>query len=272
MRVPVARARAVPIAVGTSLLLATLSGCAESAGLAATSTPVSSPWSYVGEYGPADWGDAMPGCADSPASAQSPIDIPTASLKDSRSASLRLYYHPAAFRVENTGHGIQAVPRDPTANAIELDGTTYHLTALHFHAASEHMIDGIASAAELQLVHVADDGSTAVLAVLLAPGEEQPELGELFTTLSAKAALPGRSAPLARPIDPAALLPRATRVAQYEGSLTEPPCEDGVQWNVFLSPVSVSPEQLSALTGLYPGNHRPVQPLNGRKLAAATVG
>lgn len=51
-----------------------------------------------------------------------------------------------------------------------------------------------------------------------------------------------------------------------QGSLTTPPCNEEVSWQVLKQPVELSKAQLQAFRRLYPMNARPVQPLNGRTL------
>ncbi|MDN4612998.1 carbonic anhydrase family protein [Leifsonia sp. F6_8S_P_1B] len=251
-----------PGLVGAAVLV--LSGCA-GPGTAATATPVpsASDWSYNGATGPAHWDAVAKTCRNTSASHESPIDIVTGTLKSgSATQAVRIDYHPTSFTVENTGHTVEAVPADLTADAIELDGTRYFLQQFHFHATSEHTVDGKHATAELHLVHKSKQGEVVVLAVLLDPGADNPALDELLGAIPTS----GKEAELTHAIDAAALLPAGSASAQYEGSLTTPPCTEGVRWNVYLSGVTLSTAQLRALTEAYAGNHRPVQPLHGREV------
>lgn len=138
------------------------------------------------------------------------------------------------------------------------------------HASSEHTIDGRTAPAELHLVHKADDGSMLVLGVMLQAGPENTALDEFFSSITTTVSEKGT--PLRHEIDPTALIPADGLSVQYDGSLTTPPCTEGVRWNVYLNPVTVSSEELAAFTDVYPDNHRPVQPLHDRVLTEIPSG
>ena len=63
------------------------------------------------------------------------------------------------------------------------------------------------------------------------------------------------------------LLPTTRTSYRYDGSLTTPPCSEGVKWFVMTTPVPLSAAQIAAFTALVKDNNRPVQPLNGRVVA-----
>ncbi|GAA1795938.1 carbonic anhydrase family protein [Leucobacter iarius] len=259
------RSTTLTLALG-GILAATAVGCTA----AQPATPAPSPsakaeWSYSGSNGPEHWGEYGAACEATSASHESPIAIDTAKLMPG-SASSRVvpHYTAAAFELENNGHTIEAVPEDAKANSVELNGKTYYLQQFHFHATSEHTVNGKSTPAELHLVHKADDGTLLVLGVLIETGRPNTALAEVFESIPAKTSEEGEK--LQQPIDPHALLPQNLESVQYAGSLTTPPCSEGVQWNLFLNPVSISAEQLAAYTAVYPDNHRPVQPLHDRTL------
>lgn len=262
--------RTVPILSAGVLALA-LAGCtAPSASSTSTPTPTATAWSYDGSNGsaPDHWDEVAAECANTSESHESPIDIETSTMKtDSSVQAVKVNYTSTSFSVENNGHTIEAVPADLKANSIELNGTTYYLQQFHFHAESENTIDGKHTAAELHLVNKSDKGEVVVLALMLQTGEENAPLNELFEHIPAKQTAEGQDVELESPIDLAALIPAGSVSAQFDGSLTTPPCSQGVRWNVYLTPVTVSSEQLSAFTAVYPDNHRPLQPLNGREIA-----
>ncbi len=174
-------------------------------------------------------------------------------------------YKPTVFAVENNGHTIEAVPEDLTANSVTVGGVSYDLQQFHFHASSEHLVDGAGFDAELHLVHKSKDGKTLVLGVFLNAGASNQELAELFSRIPVEVSETPTTT-LSTPIDLAHVIPTGTPRVQYTGSLTTPPCTEGVQWEIFLNPVTVSAKELSAFTAVYPENHRPVQPLHGRQL------
>ncbi|AGW41848.1 anthranilate synthase component I [Leifsonia xyli subsp. cynodontis DSM 46306] len=148
-------AAAATVAIG-------LAGCV-SASSTSTPTPTSSSWSYSGEDGPAHWDAVAKACKKTAEAHESPIDIKTSTLvTDAAATPVKTHYAPAAFHLENNGHTIEAVADDTSANTIERDGTTYSLQQFHFHADSEHTIDGKHAAAELHLVHKSASGEVAV--------------------------------------------------------------------------------------------------------------
>ncbi len=264
------RARSVGRVVVVGIL-AGLSGCAT--GESGVPTPSASPtttatWSYGGANGPEHWGEIAAACTPSPTSRQSPVDIVTADLTPTADvAAATVHYTRASFTVENNGHAIEAVAEDAKANSVELGGKTYYLQQFHLHASSEHTIDGAHASAELHLVHASDSGELAVLGALVQTGEASTALAELFDSIPVSESEHGEGEELSAPIDPAALLPASDLSARYAGSLTTPGCSEGVSWNVYLTPITVSDAQLAALTSVYADNHRPVQPLNGREVA-----
>ncbi|MFT3854011.1 MAG: carbonic anhydrase family protein [Ilumatobacteraceae bacterium] len=231
-------------------------------------------WSYDGPTRADEWGKLVASCADSASADESPINIVTSSLVETPGVGTVVpKYQPATFELENNGHTIEAVPTDLTANSIEIDGTTYNLQQFHFHSTSEHTIDGWLADAEMHLVHKSDDGQTAVLGVLLLAGEANVPLTELFNSIPTKETPEGKAAELQQQINPADLLPAGSSAARYEGSLTTPPCTDGVHWNVFLTPSNLSAEQLVAFRSAFTHNNRPVQPLHGRVVSqVAAIG
>ncbi|WP_426625545.1 carbonic anhydrase [Leifsonia sp. McL0607] len=266
------RVRTVGAVIVVAGILVGLSGCA--AGDGGVPTPSSSPaasatWSYGGANGPEHWGEIAEACAPTPTSHQSPVDIVAAELAPSADASAAtVHYAPASFAVENNGHAIEAVAEDTKANSVELGGQTYYLQQFHFHASSEHTIDGAPAAAELHLVHASDSGELAVFGALIETGEANTALAELFDSIPESESMHGEGGKkLSAPIDPAALLPASGPSARYTGSLTTPGCAEGVSWSVYLTPITVSEAQLAALTSVYADNHRPVQPLNGREVS-----
>lgn len=224
-------------------------------------------WSYSGFNGPDAWGKFGAACHNTEASHESPIAIDTAALTRNApagdAAPVVFHYAPAQFELENNGHTIEAVPTDAHANRVERDGVVYELQQFHFHASSEHTIDGVSTAAELHLVHRSDDGELLVIGVLLEVGAQNSALDELFAKVTDEVSGAEGEA-LHTPINPSELLPANLASAQYSGSLTTPPCTEGVQWNVFTTPATVSAEQLAEYTAVYSDNHRAVQPLHGR--------
>jgi carbonic anhydrase len=137
---------------------------------------------------------------------------------------------------------------------------------LHFHRPSEERIDGKQFDMSVHLVHKDDQGRLAVVALLLDKGSPhmvQPALQRVWGSLP----LEKQEENIARtPLDLNELLPSDKRYFTYMGSLTTPPCSEGVQWVVLRQPVVVSPEQIELFARLYPMNARPVQQAAGRRI------
>jgi carbonic anhydrase len=214
-------------------------------------------WSYEGASGPEAWGSLSPDyamCVDG--SAQSPIDITTPipfGLED-----LAFAYQPTTVAVRDTGHALQADVEGELR--LVLEGVPYDLVQVHFHAPSEHTVNGRNYPAEGHFVHKALDGTLAVVGVMLTLGDANAGFGAL---LDAAAAGQGETTPV-EGIDLTGLLPVERGTIRYAGSLTTPPCSEDVKWNLMVNPVSISQEQLDGLRAIHDGNNRPTQPLNGR--------
>jgi len=215
-------------------------------------------WGYGGEHGPEHWGDMEAGFATCKlGKEQSPIDIRNASHGEL--PALEFGYTKSGAEVVNNGHTIQVNLVD--GGALTLEGVPYKLVQFHFHAPSENEVDGKAYSMELHLVHQSAEGHLAVVAVLLTEGKANAALGPVFANLPPTE---GGRKPLGAGFNAAGLLPAARGYYKYFGSLTTPPCTEGVRWQVLKQPVEVSKDQVSAFHKLYKTNARPVQPLNGR--------
>ncbi|MDF2849142.1 MAG: carbonic anhydrase family protein, partial [Oerskovia sp.] len=206
-------------------------------------------WSYDGATGPEHWGEIASTCASTPTSKQSPVDIPLRSLTESRKVKAPvLDYERAAFTVRDTGETIQADLTTVGPNAVTLDGTRYELRQFHLHTPSEHTIDGKPAAMEVHLVHQSAEGRLAVLGVLLELGRENAALAGFFDAIPAAAAATSSVAPQPVQINPAHLVPTWSDLVRYDGSLTTPPCSEGVLWSVYERPRMISKAQLDAFT------------------------
>jgi carbonic anhydrase len=151
----------------------------------------------------------------------------------------------------------------PEAGGIEIGGAWYSLVQFHFHTPSEETIDGTAYPMEMHFVHKDVEGRLVVVAVMLKEGSKNRVLEAVITAFPA--AEGGKHA-LAGMLDPEALLPEEHGYFAYEGSLTTPPCSEGVRWQVLKQPVELSNAQIEAFRKLFPMNARPAQPLNGREV------
>ena len=217
-------------------------------------------WGYGGEHGPEDWGDMEAGfSACKLGKEQAPIDIRNATK--SALPALDFEYTKSSAEVVNNGHTIQVNLVD--GGVLNLDGVPYKLVQFHFHTPSEEKINGKAYSMGAHLVHQSAAGQLAVVAVLLTEGRANAALGPVFENLPQTE---GSKKTLGASFNAAELLPAARDYFRYVGSLTTPPCSEGVRWQVLKQPVYVSKAQIAAFRKLYNMNARPVQPLNDRKV------
>jgi carbonic anhydrase len=217
-------------------------------------------WSYEGETGPDRWGALSSEFAlCSTGQAQSPVDLPVTNAAQLDLPDVAFRYQAAVDTVVNNGHTIQVIV--PSGSSIEIAGTTYDLLQLHFHAQSEHTLDGAPTPAELHLVHRSAAGGLAVVGVMLVEGAAAPAYDAILDRMPPEE---GGRLPTREAVDPTDLLPEDRRTFRYDGSLTTPPCSEGVKWNVIRATQSLSGSQLGKYRALYDGNRRPPMPLNVR--------
>lgn len=221
-------------------------------------------WTYEGKTGATHWGDLDPDYAPCQAGKeQSPIDIQTAQKADL--PPLRFAYKAGPLRyLINNGYTIRVNYHDApgSGNFLLVGDKHYQLTQFHFHHPSEEYIHGKQYPMVLHLMHQASDGKVARVAVFLQPGGPNTTIQQIWdhmpTTKGNEEEIPGVE------INPAGLLPRNTGYYMYAGSLTAPPCTEGVTWFVLKTPLQISAAQIHAFAKLYPNDVRPLQPLNGR--------
>ncbi|MBP6339527.1 MAG: carbonic anhydrase family protein [Vitreoscilla sp.] len=217
-------------------------------------------WDYVGENGPEAWGKMKPEfgtCATG--QRQSPIDI-----RDGIAVQLQpieFEYHASSFSVIDNGHTIQV--NLGAGNAISVGGKRFDLLQFHFHRPSEERINGRQFDMVVHMVHKDPEGKLAVVAVLLDRGSAQPVIQTVWNALPLEK---GEAVPAPTQIDVAQLLPEDRRYYTYMGSLTTPPCSEGVLWMVMKQPVALSPSQIGIFARLYPMNARPIQKVSGRMI------
>jgi carbonic anhydrase len=220
------------------------------------------PWSYEGDKGPAHWGALDPDYAIcNSGTAQSPVAITAARKADL--PPLRFAYKPGPLTIINNGYTAVRLDYPPgNGNFLVVGGKQYELTQFHFHRPSEEAIHGKTYDMVLHLMHQGSDGKVVGVAVMLKQGRPNPTIDRLWKYMPQSAGkthlIPGVS------IDPQSLVPASTGYYTYEGSVTAPPCTEGVTWYVMKTPMEVSANEIAAFAKLYPHDVRPVQPLNGR--------
>ncbi|WKL55154.1 carbonic anhydrase family protein [Pseudomonas kielensis] len=216
-------------------------------------------WGYTAPSGPESWSELKSEyrlCTSG--KEQSPIDI-----HDTVQAGVEpptFTYRPSTATVLNNGHTIQVSPQEP--GGITLASGAYSLVQMHFHTPSEEKIQGRSYPLNAHLVHRNTAGELAVVALLFEEGAHNPTLEPILTAMPKSA---GGTATLDT-LNIADLLPATHNTYSYLGSLTTPPCTEGVRWHVLTTAVQISRVQLEAFQALYPMNARPVQPLNGRSV------
>ncbi|NJK80366.1 MAG: carbonic anhydrase family protein [Chloroflexaceae bacterium] len=217
-------------------------------------------WGYEGEIGPENWSTLSGNFATCGlGTEQSPIDLSEPAPSD-EFGPLELNYAATPITVLNNGHTIE-LEYEP-GSTLTFNGQTYELVQFHFHNPSEHTLTGEASPLEAHLVHRDNNGNLAVIGVFLMLGEANPFLAQFWDALPAAAG----ETEVEGEINVRDLLPEDLSYHTYTGSLTTPPCSEGVRWLVLRDTVTISQEQVDAFTAIYSGNARPVQPLNDRDL------
>lgn len=211
-------------------------------------------WSYEGESGPSDWSNDYPECAGS---AQSPIDVRGA--EEANLEPIEFTYLTVGGVVRDTGRIIQV---DSEGGTLKVGDRQYTLLRLQFHVPSEHTIEGRRFDAVLDLVHVDADSQLAVVSLQLVVGDENEFVGDVLDQLALHVDERGE-------VDVEDLSLDDSAYYTYVGSLTMPPCSEGVRWIILSEPATLSEEQLEALAGYHENNHRPEQPLNNRTIRHA---
>jgi carbonic anhydrase len=215
-------------------------------------------WDYAGEMGPENWGDEFPTCGKG--TKQSPLNI-TGPFEKSKDV-LVVNYKEGPLKILNNGHTIQ-VNVEP-GSTLKINKDVYNLLQFHFHRPSEEQVDGKPMAMVAHFVHKNSDGKLAVLGVLLNDGKDNAAIQTLWNN-APKAEGPEVVVDKMK-FDPSSLVPTALTHYSYEGSLTTPPCTEGVNFYILKTPVDIGKKQVVDFP--FKRNARPVQPLNGRKINA----
>ena len=233
----------------------------EPASVAAPLPPAHNPhahWSYEGETGPEFWGSLSPeNSACRTGTRQSPIDIREGIKVDQE--AIQFDYKPSYFRIIDNGHTIQV--NYGQGSRLAVMGREFELVQFHFHRPSEERIEGRAFDMVAHLVHKDLSGKLAVVSVLLERGSANPFIQTLWNNLPLEQ---NAEYTPKTPLQIADLLPARHEYFAYMGSLTTPPCTEGVLWLVLKQPVQLSAEQIGVFARFYANNARPVQDPAGR--------
>ena len=224
-------------------------------------SPWKTPWDYRGPRGGARWSELDPAYAACNGKEQSPIDI--RNPEKAALPALRFDYHAGPIQyVINNGHTIRVNYYAPgSGDFLIFDGTRYQLTQFHFHRPSEEQVNGRPYDMVLHLMHQTSDGKEAGVAIFLTAGKANPAIQEIWDHMPSAE---GQNV-VALQLNLMNFLPSDTAAYyMYVGSVTAPPCTEGVTWFVLKKPITASPAQIKAFARLYPDDVRLPQPLNGR--------
>jgi carbonic anhydrase len=227
-----------------------------------TTLPLSLPahaeaWGYGDNNGPSTWGAVSATCDKG--QNQSPVDIETNKLTSAKKQPLVFDYQGQVKNVINNGHTIQV--NVSGKNTLRIDDQDFELKQFHFHTPSENTINGKSAPLEAHFVHANEKGQLAVVAVMYREGErESAQLDSIVHTLPTKA----QTITLEKEVNLDDLLPRVKDYYRYNGSLTTPPCSEGVRWLVLRDPQFIPKNQLKRLSNTMGENARPTQALNAR--------
>lgn len=223
-------------------------------------------WGYTGEGAPDRWASLNPEFATcAVGTRQSPIDIREGIRVDLE--KIQFDYRPSNFSVLDNGHTVQV--NVAPGNSLQIMGRRFELLQFHFHRPSEERINGRQFDMVAHLVHKDAEGKLGVVAVLLERGRDQALIQTIWNNLPLEKneALPAQVS-----IDLNQLLPEDRGYYTYMGSLTTPPCSEGVLWMVMRQPVQLSMNQINIFSRLYPMNARPIQSGSGRLIKESTAG
>lgn len=217
-------------------------------------------WSYKGKQdGPSAWSELDPAFKEcSLGKAQSPINIEKTERVDLPALQFS-YSHSAAPTLINNGHTVQV--NLPAGNTLQVGDKTYELLQFHFHTPSEETIHGKHLPMVAHFVHKNAEGQLGVVGLLI----KQGKTNHAFDPIFAHTPRAGEKITVDNlTVDLDDMLPAKLGYYAFEGSLTTPPCSEGVNWMVVKQPITLGKEQIKAFKTLFKGNARPTQPLNGR--------
>lgn len=217
-------------------------------------------WGYSGGGAPENWATLSPDYSSCAGVNQSPINIQ--GTIDAQLTPIKFNYGSDARDIENNGHTVQV--NYQTGSSITIDELTFDLVQFHFHAPSENNIDGKSYPIEVHLVHSDQEGNLAVVAVLIDLGNNNDDLTNIWQSMPKHS---GITQELTGTVNAEKLLPKSRDYYRFNGSLTTPPCSEGVRWFVMKKSIKASPTQIDALkTVLKTDNNRPLQAVNARPI------
>jgi carbonic anhydrase len=227
--------------------------------VAASAMAQEADWDYEGERGPANWAGLDPAFSTcSTGQRQSPIDLRGAERVEAE--RIRASYPSTRLTIENNGHTVEGSPEKE--QTLRIGSKAFQLVQFHFHTPSEHAVTGRRYPLEIHFVHQAADGERAVFGVLVTRGDRN----EAFAELGRLPRIEGVETEVEDPVSLRGLMPRRLTAFRYAGSLTTPPCSEGLRWNVADSYVEMSRRQIRRVRSIIGPSARPLQPHLGREL------
>ena len=223
---------------------------------------LASDWGYEGAHGPDHWAElSSDNAVCATGTFQSPFNI--VPDIDADLAELDISYGRMPVAVTNNGHTL--VTQGGPSDHVRIGDTDWKLLQFHFHTPSEYQIDGETFPMELHFVHQAADGRYAVIGVMIAEGAANPAIAELWNVAPYDHDTSNDGPAMIALRD---LLPSNQSYMRFMGSLTTPPCTEGINWHMLMTPITASAEQIAAFRSVFPNNARPIQPRNGRLVVA----
>ncbi|PCI59423.1 MAG: carbonic anhydrase [Gammaproteobacteria bacterium] len=218
-------------------------------------------WGYSGNTGPKNWAQLTSENASCDGKNQSPINL--TGFVEATTKPIKFNYQPkAGDEILNNGHTVQVNYQQ--GSSISVDGQKFALKQFHFHAPSENHINGHSFPLEMHLVHADDNGNLAVVAVMFEQGSANNELSNAWNNMPKHN---GNKNTLTPALSVKNLLPNNRDYYRFNGSLTTPPCSEGVRWLVMKDAMSASAQQISAFKAvLHEPNNRPIQAINARTI------
>ena len=215
-------------------------------------------WGYAGHEGPEFWGDLDPKFSTcKTGQRQSPINL--TKMQTGQHEPIQFHYKTSKMSVLNNGHTVQANFDD--GSYMEVDGKHYNLKQVHFHTPSENHLEGHSYPMEAHFVHATDNGDLAVIAVLIREGDKDPFIQKIWNHMPDK---PTKATDSGETFNAMQYLPANKDYYLFSGSLTTPPCTEGVRWMVMKDAAYASHEQVTKFTATIGENNRPIQALHAR--------
>jgi len=221
-------------------------------------------WGYTGHAAPAHWSELDPKFFMCKAgSNQSPINLEKKSIVATKGLDkIEFSYTTSASSVVNNGHTVQVNVKE--GSFIKIDGIKFNLLQFHFHTPSENQIDGKNFPLEAHFVHASKDGKLAVVSVMFENGSENKVIKKIWSKMPKEEGKVGCGLPISMIKD---ILPKNKAYYRFDGSLTTPPCTEGVRWFVLQDYAHISKSQVQEFAHIVHGHdNRPVQAINARKI------